>query len=234
MKGVLLAGGTGSRLLPLTKVTNKHLLPVWDKPMIYYPLQTLCGLGVREILIITGTEHCGHVSQLLGDGQEFGVEISYRVQDKAGGIGQALGLAEGFCKHDKVAVILGDNIFEDRFRAANLSRGAKVYLSRNKTPQRFGVAEVKDNRIVSIEEKPKNPRSDLAVTGLYEYDERVFDIIKGLKPSARGEIEITDVNKWYMEEGTLQYQEVSGRWTDAGTFESLFAANAIAKSFHQT
>lgn len=230
MKGVLLAGGTGSRLMPLTKVTNKHLLPVWNKPMIYYPLRTLINMGMSEILVVTGTEHCGHVSQLLGNGREFGVDISYRIQDNAGGIGQALGLAEGFCKRDSVAVILGDNIFEDQFGIVGANRGARIYLKQTDTPQRFGVAEFRDGKILSIEEKPQNPRSNLAVTGLYVYDSRVFDIIRGLKPSSRGEIEITDVNNFYLREGTLQYDEVRGRWTDAGTFESLFAANEIARN----
>lgn len=230
MKGIILAGGTGSRLMPLTKVTNKHLLPVYSKPMIMYPLETLIKMGIREILIVSGVEHCGHIAQLLGSGKDFGVSISYRIQDEAGGIAQALSLGEEFVgKLDSVAVILGDNIFEDVFDVSDFRWGAKLFLKKSRTPERFGVAQVVNDTIISIVEKPKTFVSDLVVTGLYIYDWRVFGIIKGLKPSARGELEITDVNNHYLSIGELPFQMVSGEWTDAGTFESLFMANALAR-----
>ncbi|RKL61645.1 spore coat protein [Thermoanaerobacteraceae bacterium SP2] len=233
MKGVILAGGTGSRLFPLTKVTNKHLLPVGKYPMIYYPIYRLIEAGIREILVVTGKEHMGSVVNLLGSGYEFGVEFTYKIQDQPGGIAQALGLAEHFVNGDKCVVILGDNIFEDNISeyVNNFKRqqiGAKILLKQVSDPHRFGVAELKDGKIVSIEEKPENPKSNYCVTGIYMYDSRVFDIIKTLKPSARGELEITDVNNAYIKEGTLTYDILKGSWTDAGTFESLRRANELS------
>ena len=233
VKGIVLAGGTGSRLFPLTKVTNKHLLPVGDKPMIYYPIEKLTGAGIEEILIVTGTEHMGAVVQLLGSGREFGCRFTYKVQDEAGGIAQALGLAENFIGTDRMCVILGDNIFADeisagvaRFAAAP-EGSAHVFLKEVPDPQRFGVAEVADGRITRIVEKPAEPKSNLAVTGIYMYCRGVFDVVKTLKPSGRGELEISDVNQHYVEQGTLSYDTFSGWWTDAGTFESLRRASAL-------
>jgi glucose-1-phosphate thymidylyltransferase len=233
MKGVILAGGTGSRLFPLTKVTNKHLLPVGKYPMIYYPIYKLIEAGISDILIVTGKEHMGSVVSLLGSGYEFGVEFTYKIQDQPGGIAQALGLAEHFVKGDKCVVILGDNIFEDNIseyvhKFKNQDKGAKILLKEVPAPERFGVAELKGEKIVSIEEKPENPKSNYCVTGIYMYDSRVFDIIKTLKPSARGELEITDVNNAYIKEGTLTYDILKGSWTDAGTFESLRRANELS------
>jgi len=233
IRGVVLAGGTGSRLLPLTRVTNKHLLPVGRKPMLHHPIEKLVGAGVRDILIITGVEHMGAVVGLLGSGREFGCRFTYRVQDEAGGIAQALALAEHFAAGDRLCVILGDNIFLDPIGPmldafAKQPAGAKLLLKRVEDPGRFGVAEVRGERIVGIEEKPKNPKSDLAVTGIYFYDARVFDIIRTLRPSARGEYEITDVNNAYLRDGQLTFAELQGWWTDAGTFESLARASQLA------
>ncbi|ORX22214.1 spore coat protein [Thermoanaerobacterium sp. PSU-2] len=233
MKGVILAGGTGSRLFPLTKVTNKHLLPVGKYPMIYYPIYRLIEAGITEILIVTGKEHMGSVVNLLGSGYELGVEFTYKIQDQPGGIAQALGLAEHFVNGDKCVVILGDNIFEDNINSFVSSfkkqeKGAKVLLKEVLDPERFGVAELKGDKIISIEEKPKNPKSNYCVTGIYMYDSRVFDIIKKLKPSGRGELEITDVNNAYIKDGTLTYDILEGSWTDAGTFESLKRANELS------
>lgn len=233
MKGVILAGGTGSRLFPLTKVTNKHLLPVGKYPMIYYPIYRLIEAGITEILIVTGKEHMGSVVNLLGSGYELGVEFTYKIQDQPGGIAQALGLAEHFVNGDKCVVILGDNIFEDNINSFVSSfkkqeKGAKVLLKEVPDPERFGVAELKGDKIISIEEKPKNPKSNYCVTGIYMYDSRVFDIIKRLKPSGRGELEITDVNNAYIKDGTLTYDILEGSWTDAGTFESLKRANELS------
>ena len=232
IKGVVLAGGTGSRLRPLTKATNKHLLAVGQKPMIYYPLEKLISAGIKEILVVTGVEHMGHVVSLLGSGAELGCEFTYRVQDQAGGIAQALGLAENFAHGSAVAVILGDNIFYaglqeylDKFRRQE--GGARILLKDVEFPQRFGVAEISDSTVVRIEEKPKNPKSRYAVTGIYFYDAAVFDIIRALKPSARGELEITDVNNAYIERGQLYFDILEGWWTDAGTFESLNIANEL-------
>lgn len=233
MKGIILAGGTGSRLYPLTKVTNKHLLPVGRYPMIYFPIYKLKQAGINEILIVTGKEHMGSVVNLLGSGYDFGVEFTYKIQDQPGGIAHALGLAEHFVQTDKCVVILGDNIFEDdiscfvdKFR--NQQHGAKILLKEVEDPQRFGVAELKDDKIISIEEKPKKPKSNYCVTGIYMYDHRVFEIIKGLKPSARGELEITDVNNAYIKEGSLTYDILKGWWSDAGTFPSLKKANELS------
>lgn len=226
LKGVVLAGGTGSRLLPLTKVTNKHLLPVGRKPMIFHPIEKLRGAGIEEILIVSGVEHMGDMVELLGSGREFGVRFTYKIQDEAGGIAQALGLAEHFCAGGRLAVILGDNIFEDdlaseaaAYRAQQ--RGARLLLKQVPDPHRFGVADVVGDKIASIEEKPKSPRSHLAVTGIYFFDAAVFDIIRTLKPSGRGELEITDVNNAYLKRGELTFGTLRGWWSDAGTFESL-------------
>jgi glucose-1-phosphate thymidylyltransferase len=234
LKGVVLAGGTGSRLRPLTKVTNKHLLPVGQKPMIYYPIEKLTSIGIKEILIVTGIEHMGDVVSLLGSGKDFGCRFTYKVQDEAGGIAQALGLAENFANDGSIVVILGDNIFEDNIKkyAAKFvaqKEGAMVLLKEVENPQRFGVAEISSDRIISIKEKPKRPKSNYAVTGVYFYDASVFDIIRTLKPSARGELEISDVNNAYIAKGQLAYDVLSGWWTDAGTFESLSRANELVE-----
>ncbi len=233
MKGIILAGGTGSRIYPLTKVTNKHLLPVGKLPMILHPVFRLRQAGVRDILIVTGVEHMGDMVSMLGSGREYGVRFTYKVQDEAGGIAQALGLAEGSVDDDMCTVILGDNIFEDDISTyvenfKSQGKGAKLIIKEVPDPERFGVAEVDGDRIVGIEEKPKKPKSPYCVTGIYMYDSRVFDIIKTLKPSDRGELEITDVNNIYIDEGTLTFDILKGWWTDAGTFESLLHAGELA------
>ncbi|UCE46289.1 MAG: NTP transferase domain-containing protein [Phycisphaerales bacterium] len=232
MRGIVLAGGTGSRLMPLTKVTNKHLLPVGQKPMIYYPIERLTAIGVEEILIVTGIEHMGDVVSLLGSGKDFGCRFTYKVQDEAGGIAQALALAENFADDRLMTVILGDNIissdikeYAEKFVVQKI--GAKILLKQVPDPTRFGVAEMCEGKVIGIEEKPKNPKSDYAVTGVYFYDSQVFDIIRSLKPSARGEFEITHVNQAYIEKGQLSYDILEGWWTDAGTFESLSRANEL-------
>lgn len=232
MRGVVLAGGTGSRLRPLTKVTNKHLLPVGRKPMIYYPIEKLTAIGIREILIVTGVEHMGDVVGLLGSGREFGCRFTYKVQDEAGGIAQALGLAENFANGQPLAVILGDNVFQDSLKNhaeqfAAQGQGARLLLKQVPDPTRFGVAEIRDGMVLGIEEKPEQPKSDYAIIGVYFYDGSVFDIIRTLKPSARGELEITDVNNAYIAKGQLGYDVLEGWWTDAGTFESLTRANEL-------
>lgn len=230
MKGVILAGGTGSRLMPLTKVTNKHLLPVYNKPMIYYPLQTLIDMGIKEILIVSGPGHAGHFVNLLGSGRKFGVKFSYEIQDEAGGIAQALGLAEDFADEESVCVVLGDNIFEDKIDVSDFKEGARIYLKKVQNASRFGVAEIdKNEKVLSIEEKPEKPKSSLAVTGLYIYDNEIFKIIKTLKPSARGELEITDVNNTYIKKGKMDAKILDGFWSDAGTFESLFRASELIR-----
>ncbi len=230
MKGIVLAGGTGSRLFPLTKVTNKHLLPVGSKPMIYYPIEKLIGVGVREILIVTGTEHMGDVVSLLGSGKDFGCRFTYKVQDEAGGIAQALGLAENFVGDDSMMVILGDNIFEDDLQEAR-SRypgyGASIMLKEVDDPTRYGVVELDGEHIVGIQEKPETPKSNLCVTGVYIYDAKVFEYIRHLKPSGRGELEITDVNNHYIGEGRMRFSVMKGWWTDAGTMDSLRRANEL-------
>jgi glucose-1-phosphate thymidylyltransferase len=233
MKGVVLAGGTGSRLSPLTRVTNKHLLPVYDKPMVYYPIQTLVNSGIQEILLVTGGKNAGEFLRLLGNGRDFGLKhINYTYQEGEGGIADALGLAEHFADGKPVCVVLGDNIIENNVRHAvenfkKQSHGAKILLKEVQDAERFGVAEVRDNRVVSIEEKPRNPKSNYAVIGVYLYDGTVFQKIRRLKPSGRGELEITDVNNFYLEEGNLTYEILDGWWTDAGTFESLLRANNL-------
>ena len=235
MKGIILAGGTGTRLMPCTRVTNKHLLPVYNKPMIYYPLETLSSAGIDEILIVTGGNSPGDFLKLLKSANEFGLkEIHYAYQDEAGGIAEALGLAEDFADEGKIAVILGDNIIEDDIKNfvedfKKQEKGAKLFLKEISDPERFGVAEVKEGKIIKIEEKPKKPKSNLAVTGLYMYDNQVFNIIKTLKPSNRGELEITDVNNFYINQGTTTYETLKGFWGDAGKFESLFKASEFMR-----
>lgn len=212
MKGVILAGGTGSRLYPLTKVTNKHLLPVYDKPMIYYPIKTLIDAGIKEIMIVSGRGHAGHFLELLGSGADFGVKFTYEIQEEAGGIAQALSLAENFADEDDVTVILGDNIFQDNIKedVENFNNGAKIFLKEVPDVHRFGVAELKGDKVIGIEEKPAVPKTNLAVTGLYIYDYDVFDAIKTLKPSGRGELEITDVNNYYVNKGVMEYRVLEG------------------------
>ena len=237
LKGVILAGGLGKRLFPLTKITNKHLLPIYCKPMIYYPIQTLVDAGIKDILIVTGGMHAGEFLRLLGNGAQFGLkQISYAYQEGEGGIAEALKLAEYFADNDKIVVILGDNIIEksikkavDEFRTQ--PSGAKILLKKVEDPHRFGVAEFKGDKLISIVEKPKNPKSDYAVTGIYMYDNQVFDMARKLKPSKRGELEITDVNNAYLKRGELTYSILDGWWTDSGTFDSLLrATNLVAKS----
>ncbi|MDP8239842.1 MAG: sugar phosphate nucleotidyltransferase [Candidatus Hatepunaea meridiana] len=232
MKGIILAGGTGSRLFPLTKVTNKHLLPIGNKPMIYYPISKLIEAGITEILIVTGVEHLDHVVRLLGSGKEFDCRFTYKVQDEAGGIAQALSLGENFAHGDNITVILGDNIFEDSIvdftkDFSVQGEGAKIILSNVPDPHRFGVAELDGDQVIGIEEKPKKPKSDWAVTGVYFYDKEVFNVIKTLKPSGRGEYEITDVNNHYIQSGKMTYGFFEGWWTDAGTFETLRHADSL-------
>jgi glucose-1-phosphate thymidylyltransferase len=233
MKGVILAGGLGTRLYPLTKVTNKHLLPVYDKPMIYYPIQTLINAGIGDILIVTGGNNAGDFLRLLGNGKEFGLKhINYTYQEGEGGIAEALGLAEFFAAGEKICVVLGDNLIEKNIRKAvkafqRQKKGAKILLKEVPDPQRFGVPELKGDRIIGIEEKPKQPKSRYAVIGIYLYDATVFEMIKTLKPSSRGELEITDVNNRYIEKGLMTWDILEGWWTDAGTFESLLRANQL-------
>jgi glucose-1-phosphate thymidylyltransferase len=233
MKGVILAGGLGTRLYPLTKVTNKHLLPVYDKPMIYYPIQTLINAGIDDILIVTGGNNAGDFLKLLGNGKEFGLKhINYTYQEGEGGIAEALRLAEFFASGEKVCVVLGDNIIEKNIRRAvknfqKQKEGAKILLKEVPDPQRFGVPQLREDRIIRIEEKPQEPKSQYAVIGIYLYDNDVFNIIKTLKPSNRGELEITDVNNRYIEKGLMTWDILEGWWTDAGTFESLLHANQL-------
>ncbi len=235
MKGVILAGGTGSRLYPLTKVTNKHLLPVYDKPMIYYPLQTLVSAGIKDIMIVSGRGHAGHFLELLGSGSELGVHFTFEIQEEAGGIAQALSFAEDFVDGDNVTVVLGDNIFQNNIKedVSAFTSGAKIFLKEVTDAQRFGVAELEGNRVIGIEEKPKNPKSNLAVTGLYIYDCEVFDAIKNLRPSGRGELEITDVNNYYINKDVMTYKVLDGFWSDAGTFESLFRASELVRNIYK-
>jgi len=246
MKGVILAGGFGTRLYPLTKVTNKHLLPVYNKPMICYPIETLLTIGITEIMIVTGVEFAGDFLRLLGHGEEFVKELNkwnrttysvlsfhYAVQKGAGGIADALRLAELFVNKEPVAVILGDNIFEDNFShdINEFKEGALIFLKEVSDNRRFGVPllDPLTKKVLSIEEKPQQPKSNYAVTGFYVYDHRVFDIIRTLKPSIRGELEITDVNNWYIKQHAMQYCFVHGLWTDAGTIETLYRASSIMK-----
>jgi len=233
MKGIILAGGTGSRLHPLTKVTNKHLLPVGRIPMIYWTLARIMEGGIKDILIVTSKEHMDDIIGLLGSGYDLNINLTYKVQDMAGGIAQALGLAEDFVGNDSCVVMLGDNIFAESLSENIRSfsdKGAGVILTEVDDPERFGVAElsVGGDRIISIEEKPDEPKSNMIVTGCYMYDPSVFDVVKNLKPSGRGELEITDVNNYYVKKSLMQCFKYQGQWTDAGTFSSLLRANQIA------
>ena len=237
MKGIILAGGKGTRLFPLTKITNKHLLPIFDRPMIYYPIQALVDAGVRDILIVTGGNYAGDFLQLLGTGRQLGIDnLSYTYQEGEGGIADALRLAEHFSDGEKVCVILGDNIIEGTIRDAvndfeKQPSGARILLKEVHDPERFGVAEILNGHVVNIVEKPQSPKSAYAVTGVYLYDNSVFDKIKTLEPSSRGELEITDVNNAYIRERSLTYSFLEGWWTDAGTFDSLLrAANLVSES----
>lgn len=233
MKGVILAGGLGKRLYPLTKITNKHLLPVGSRPMIYYPLMTLIEGGIKDIMIVTGGNNAGDFLRLLGNGHEFGLKhINYTYQQGEGGIADALKLTEHFVDGDRVMVILGDNIIEKPIKQfvekfQKQVKGARILLKKVPDPNRFGVAKIKDKKIISIEEKPKFPKSDYAVTGIYMFDNQVFDIMRPLKPSKRGELEITDVNNEYIKRGQLEYDILPGYWTDCGTFDSLLVANNL-------
>lgn len=227
MKGVLICGGSGSRLRPLTEITNKSLLPVYDKPLITYPLQQLLDAGIREIIVISGNEHIDQMASFLGSGSRFDCHLSYRVQDKPQGIAQALGMAKEFAAGDSVCAILGDNVYFDRLSDSirNFTSGGHVFLKEVPDAQRFGVAELnEEGKVISIEEKPIQPKSKFAITGCYVYDARCFDVITNLQPSARGEYEITDVSRWYMERGELSAQVLRDEWIDAGTFESLYRA----------
>jgi glucose-1-phosphate thymidylyltransferase len=237
VKGIVLAGGLGSRLRPLTSVTNKHLLPVYDQPMIYYPIQILVNAGITDIMIVTGGNSAGDFLKLLGNGKAFGLKhLNYTYQEGEGGIAAALGLVEHFAAGDSVCVILGDNIIEGNIRQAvqdydGQGGGAKILLKEVPDPQRFGVPKLEGTSVVRIDEKPKDPQSQYAVIGIYMYDARVFDIIRTLKPSGRGELEITDVNNAYIERNELTWNELGGWWTDAGTFESLLhASNLVAQT----
>lgn len=235
MRGIILCGGLGTRLRPLTYVTNKHLLPVGDKPMVLHPLETLRSSGITDVMLVTGKEHAGAFCEFLGDGSRFGVSLTYRVQEEAGGIAQAVSLAEGFAAGGNIAVILGDNLFDPAPPISDLATygGARIWLKMTDDPTRFGVAEFEgydqSGRLLRIVEKPKKAPSRMAVTGLYVYDHTVFDRIRMLEPSARGELEITDVNNSYIEDGLMDYVEYDGEWTDCGTFDSLFRANQIAR-----
>lgn len=235
VKGVVLAGGLGTRLSPLTKVTNKHLLPVYRKPMIYYPIEKLAAAGIQDVMLVTGGPFAGDFLKLLGNGRQFGLhDLHYTYQEGEGGIAEALGLCERFVGGDRVCVILGDNIFAgdvgpglERFRRQ--ASGAKIFLKEVADPERFGCPELKGEKVLRIEEKPRKPRSKYAVTGIYMYDAEVFKVIKTLKPSGRGELEITDVNNHYIRQGTLTWEELDGFWTDAGTYDSLVKANNLVK-----
>lgn len=231
MKGIILAGGTGSRLLPLTKTTNKHLLPVYDKHMITYPLETLRKSGIRDILIISGPGHAGQFLELLSSGYDMGLDLKYAIQEKALGIAHALWVAKDFAQGEKIAVILGDNIFEDTMEddIKNFKGGAKVFVKEVPNPQSFGIAEVKNGKIKNIVEKPKDPKSNLAVLGLYLYDEKVFDYIDELEYSNRNELEITDLNNIYLKKGKLAFSEIKGYWLDAGSPEGLFKASRFIR-----
>jgi len=235
MKGVVLAGGLGTRLYPLTKITNKHLLPVYDKPMIYYPVQCLVNAGITDILIVTGGNSAGDFLQLLGNGADFGLKrLNYAYQQGEGGIADALKLAEHFAEGDSICVVLGDNIIEGNIKKAvddfqRQGNGAKIMVKEVHDPERFGVATVKDGKVQRIVEKPKQPETNLAVIGIYLYDPRVFDICRTLKPSARGELEITDVNNEYIRRASLTCEVLKGWWTDAGTFESLYRSATLIR-----
>jgi glucose-1-phosphate thymidylyltransferase len=241
MKGVVLAGGKGTRLMPLTKVVNKNILPIYNKPLIYYPVLTLKEAGIKDILIISGPGHAGQFLDLLGSGKELGVDLSYDIQENPKGIAHGLAIAEDFADNGQTALILGDNIFGDSLKKAvddfkKQEKGAKIIIKQVPDPERFGVVKFnkKGDKIAKIIEKPKNPPTNWMVTGFYLYDNRVFDIIRKLNPSARGEYEITDLNNFYVKEGTMTYQKAKGKWVDAGTFDSLLEANVfVAKKFNE-
>ncbi len=233
ISGIILAGGSGSRLFPLTRLINKHILPVYNVPMICHPLNTLISAGIKQIMIVSGREHAGQFLQMLGSGEEMGIELFYTVQEKPAGIAQALGLCERFANKDNIVVILGDNIFgsENKFDFSNFREGARVYIKEVSNPEMFGVAELDDSgRLIEIIEKPAKPKSNFAITGLYLYDNRVFDIISCLRPSGRSELEITDVNNEYIKMGNIDYEIVRGYWSDAGTFESLYRATTFIRN----
>ncbi len=240
MKGVILAGGLGKRLYPLTKISNKHLLPVYSKPMIYYPIEILVEAGIKDILIVTGGNHAGEFLRLLGNGQQFGLRhLNYTYQEGEGGIAAALELAKHFSKGEKIVVVLGDNIIEKDIKAAvknfdSQPKGARILIQEVKDPKRFGVVEFKKGKMVSIKEKPRKPKSNFIVTGIYMYDHTVFDIVKTLKPSKRGELEITDVNTAYLKKGQLEYDILKGWWSDSGTFDSLLKANNLVAGKEET
>jgi len=236
MKGIILAGGTGSRLDPLTRVTNKHLLPVYDRPMIYFSIQTLVKAGIKDIMIVSGKGHAGQFLELLKSGKDFGAKFSYAIQEEAGGIAQALGLCEDFSDQERIAVMLGDNILEDDITGAikdfeKQNQGAKIFLKEVRNPQSFGVAEIEGKKIKTIVEKPKQPKTNLAVIGVYLYDRQVWQVVKTLKPSGRGELEITDVNNFYVAKGEMTFEILKGWWGDGGeSFDSLLeASNLVAK-----
>ena len=236
MKGIILAGGTGSRLYPLTKVTNKHLLPIYNKPMIYYPIETLKKAGIKDILIISGKHHAGHFLELLGRGEDKDLNFTYALQEKEGGIAEALALAENFCKGDKIVVILGDNIFEENIKEyvekfENQEKGARIFLKEVSLggAKKFGIAEIKGEKVIYVEEKPNQPRTNLAMTGLYMFDSEVFDIIRTLNYSNRDELEITDAIDAYVKKDLVYYDIIKGFWSDAGTFNSLHNASAFIK-----
>jgi glucose-1-phosphate thymidylyltransferase len=232
MKGIILAGGTGSRLFPLTKVTSKQLLPIYDKPMIFYPLQTLLRAGIREILFIVGPDHAGDFLKLLGSGKDFGARFAYEIQDKPEGLAQAFIIGKTFIGNDNVCMILGDNIFEDDFSRAirKFKKGGHVFAKKVADPQRFGQVKFdRQGKAIEIKEKPAKKISDYAITGLYIYDSRVVQAAKAVQPSARGELEITDLHNWYLERGELKVDVVEGDWVDAGTFETLHKASVLAR-----
>ncbi len=238
MKGIILAGGLGTRLQPLTLVTNKHLLPIYNKPMIFYPIEKMVEAGITDIILVTGGNFAGDFLRLLGNGHDFKLShINYVYQKGEGGIAEALGLCEHYASGDSIVVILGDNIFEDSITEAvkefdKTKQGARIFLKEVPDPQRFGVAELRGDKVVGIEEKPKQPKSNYAVTGIYMYDTEVFKVIKTLKPSGRGELEITDVNNHYVNKNAMKYEFMKGWWTDAGTFESLYRANHLIAQKH--
>jgi glucose-1-phosphate thymidylyltransferase len=232
VKGIILAGGKGTRLFPLTKATNKHLLPLGKEPMLYHPIRHMCGAGIEDILVVTSTQHMGDVVNCLGSGAEFGCSLTYKVQEEAAGIADALRLGESFAGDEKICVMLGDNVFENSISpyAANFEQqkvGARVVVKEVGEPERYGVAAMDERQIVEIEEKPKNPKSKFAVVGLYFYDNQVWEIIRGIKPSPRGELEITSVNNAYIERSQLMFDICEGRWTDAGTFDSWMEASKL-------
>lgn len=234
MRGIILAGGLGKRLYPLTSVTNKHLLPIFDRPMIYYPLQTLLDAGIKDVMIVTGGNNAGDFLCLLGSGKELGLKhIEYTYQKGEGGIADALRLAEDFADGEKIVVVLGDNIIEKPIKNyvskfEKQKEGARILIKKVHDPERFGVVEFENGKILKITEKPKKPKTDYIVTGVYMYDSRVFDIVKTLKPSKRGELEITDVNNVYIQQSLMHYDKLPGFWTDSGTFDSLLRANNLA------